>query len=168
MSILAIDPGPVRSAYVVWDGERIRVHGMWDNDDMLAIVRTSGASRLAIEMVASYGMPVGREVVETVLWAGRFYQAWVESISIRPDPVLVYRLQVKQHLCNDSRAKDGNIRQALIDRLGAPGTKKAPGVTYGIKADEWAALAVAVTAWDGMKARAAEIVATLPQDGRPA
>jgi hypothetical protein len=42
------------------------------------------------------------------------------------------------------RAKDSNIRQALIDRFGEPGTKKVPGLLYGIKKDEWSALALGV------------------------
>ncbi len=41
-----------------------------------------------------------------------------------------------------------NIRQALIDRFGPPGKKKAPGATYGLSGDMWSALAVAVTFTD--------------------
>jgi hypothetical protein len=44
------------------------------------------------------------------------------------------------------RAKDANIRQALIDKIGPQGTKAQPGPTYGIKSHSWAALAVAVYA----------------------
>jgi len=44
------------------------------------------------------------------------------------------------------RAKDANIRQALLDLIGPQGTKKTPGPTYGIKSHTWAALAVAVYA----------------------
>ena len=58
----------------------------------------------------------------------------------------VYRQDVKLHLCKSNKAKDGNIRQALIDKLGPQGTKKYPGPTYGIKSHAWAALGVAVTA----------------------
>ncbi len=35
--------------------------------------------------------------------------------------------------------------------FGEPGTKKNPGPTYGIKSHLWAALAVAVTAYDKIK-----------------
>jgi hypothetical protein len=93
-------------------------------------------------MIASYGMAVGREVFETCVWIGRFAE-------IARQPVqLVYRRDVKLHLCHSPRAKDANVRQALIDRLGPQGTKKNPGPTYGMKSHLWAALAVGVYAMD--------------------
>jgi len=53
------------------------------------------------------------------------------------------------HICGSARAKDQNIRQALIDRYGgketAIGKKQNPGPLYGIKADEWQALGLAIT-----------------------
>lgn len=102
---------------------------------------------LAIEMIASYGMPVGKEVFETCLWIGRFIEAY-------PGPYkLIYRRDVKMHLCHSMKANDAAIRQALIDRYGpgkekAIGNKKTPGPLYGVHKDEWAALGVAVTALD--------------------
>jgi len=63
-------------------------------------------------MIASYGMPVGREVFETCLWIGRFIECWCGPYT------LVYRREVKSFLCADSRAKDSNVRQAVIDRYG--------------------------------------------------
>ena len=59
-----------------------------------------------------------------------------------------YRKQIVMHHCNDARAKDKNIRQAMIDRFGEPGTKKNPGGTYGISKDIWSALAIAAYALD--------------------
>jgi hypothetical protein len=58
------------------------------------------------------------------------------------------RLRVKQALCHDSRAKDANIRAALIDRFGGPASVKKGGTLYRLKGDEWAALGVACTYWD--------------------
>ncbi len=64
----------------------------------------------------------------------------------------IKRLEVKIHLCHDSRAKDANIRQAILDRFGgkekAIGRMATPGPLMGVSGDLWAALAVAITFWD--------------------
>jgi hypothetical protein len=143
MNILAIDPGPEESAYVVMDSSsRIYSFGKIPN---LQMVNQHGKpfDRVVIEMIASYGMPVGREVFETCVWIGRFMEAFGAERCDR-----LTRIEIKSHLCHSAKAKDGNIRQALIDRLGPPGTKRAPGGTYGISGDVWSALAVAVTWMD--------------------
>lgn len=143
--ILAIDPGPTHSGVVDYKTGRVVSASKMPNAevlDMLTFVFDRDIPHLAIEMVASYGMAVGREVFETVRWIGRFQQAWHSP----DDVMLVYRLDVKMHLCHNAKAKDANIRQALIDMLGAPGTKKHPGATYGVAGDMWSALAIAVTA----------------------
>jgi hypothetical protein len=53
---------------------------------------------------------------------------------------------------HDSRAKDGNIGQALVDRFGgkaaAIGKKAAPGPLYTVSGDPCAVLALAVTWFD--------------------
>lgn len=144
MAIIAIDPGCTESAWLMYGGGTIGEFDKAANEDVRTLLQTSSplnkaVDHLAIEMIASYGMPVGREVFETVLWIGRFIEAWGGPYT------LVYRREVKMHLCNSARAKDGNIRQALIDKFGPPGTKKTPGATYGISKDVWAALGVAVT-----------------------
>ncbi len=98
-------------------------------------------------MIACYGMPVGAETFETCVWIGRFIEA------ANTDPALVFRKDVKMHLCHTMRAKDANIRQALLDLFPATGggktpqvgTKKQPGPLFGVKSHAWAALAVAVT-----------------------
>ena len=152
MMILAIDPGPKQSAYLFWDEKRdIGEHGIVLNEDLIEHLWTYSAmaDAVAIEMIASYGMAVGAEVFETCVWIGRFMQA---ACSERP-LLRIPRAEIKMHLCKSTRAKDANVRQSLIDRFGAPGTKKASGVLYGIKSHEWAALAVAVTAYDRLESR---------------
>ena len=102
-------------------------------------------------MIASYGMPVGREVFDTCIWIGRFVQH-CKSFGIEPEFIL--RQQEKLTICHSPKANDATIKQALIDRF-APGvsnygkgTKKDPGWFYGFRADEWSAYAVAVTYHD--------------------
>ena len=140
--VLAIDPGTVQSAYVVWDHAHSHIDekGIIPNDQMLVLIQSIQATHsidIAIEMIASYGMPVGREVFETVLWIGRFMQV---SNTVN----LVYRKDIKMYFCGTSKAKDSNIRQAVIDKYGEVGTKKAPGVLYGVSKDIWSAMAIAV------------------------
>jgi hypothetical protein len=106
----------------------------------------------AIEMVASYGMAVGKEVFDTCVTIGRFIQFAEERGAFRSIDQ-IYRKEVKLNLCGQTRAKDANIIQALKDRFGDKGTKKNPGWFYGFKADVWQAYALAVTYLDKLKAR---------------
>jgi hypothetical protein len=140
MKVLAIDPGTTQSGWCMYQNGEVVGSGVDTNDEMLTRLRClHNESDVAIEMIASYGMAVGKEVFETCVWIGRFMQAF-------PGPTTrLYRRDVKLHLCGSVRAKDANIRQALIDKLGPQGTKKEPGPTYGVKSHAWAALAVAVT-----------------------
>jgi hypothetical protein len=147
MIVLAIDPGPVESGYVLWNGTEVKESGHIPNGDLrykMGLDYGILPGAVVIEMVASYGMAVGASVFETCVAIGRFQEAWHA-----PDEVaLMYRRIVKLHLCGTTKATDSNIRAALIDRLGPPGTKKDPGPTFGIVKHLWAALALAVTAAD--------------------
>jgi hypothetical protein len=147
--IFAIDPGTHRSAWVDYAGAPVRSFGLWDNEVLLKHLRgrvQEPGSTVLIEKIESYGMAVGEEVFTTVMWVGRFIEA------LHPTPViLVPRRHVKVTLCGSARAKDPNIRAALIDRFGpgkekAIGLKASPGPLFGVTADVWSALAVAV-AW---------------------
>ena len=146
--IIAIDPGSEQSALVWWNGKEVLRHEILKNEDLLqTLLYFSDVDNctLVIEMVASYGMAVGKTVFETVFWIGRFYQA-------SPIPTeLIYRKEIKEYFCHSMRAKDSNIRQALIDRFGEPGTNKAPGLLHGLRKDEWSAMALAVCWMDKQK-----------------
>lgn len=139
--IVAIDPGTDESGFVLFHDRAVVDSGVAPNADIrdMVIAHKGKGHTLAIEMIASYGMPVGREVFETCVFIGRLVEIWGDEAR------LVFRKDVKMHVCGSPRAKDGNIRQALLDLLGPAGTKKAPGPTYGVKSHAWAALGVAVT-----------------------
>jgi hypothetical protein len=145
--IFAIDPGNEQSGFAILENGRVKESGVRSNEDMLREIDLTFIAypevEFAIEMIASYGMPVGADVFETCLWIGRFVERIATCGKVAR---LVFRRDVKMHLCASPRAKDPHIRQALIDKLGPPGTKKAPGGTHGVKSHAWAALAVAVTA----------------------
>lgn len=152
--ILAIDPGPKESAYVFIKKHNLMPgnFGKCANEELLKIInKLYKPEYVAIEMVASYGMAVGKDVFETCVWIGKFEQA------LRNNSVgniqYIYRKDEKMNLCGSMKAKDSNIRQALIDRFGVVGTKKAPGWFYGFKADIWQAYAVGVTYYDLYLAR---------------
>ncbi len=157
MRILAIDPGNTETAYVLMDEEyRPLKFGKVDNyqmrqlisdmetETLLSVFRADGPLKTVIEMVASYGMAVGKEVFETCVWIGRYTELTSHS-------EYIYRKDVKLNLCGQVRAKDSNVRQALIDRFGVVGTKKSPGFFYGFRSDIWSAYAVGVTYLDSEK-----------------
>lgn len=155
MKLLAIDPGNIESAYVLMDGYKPVDFGKVPNDRLLDTILARGLAEwpdvVAIEMIASYGMPVGREVFDTCVWIGRYSLAMALGGTAVE---YVYRQEVKLQLCGTSRAKDGNVRQALIDRFAAhdlkngKGTKGNKDYFYGFRADVWAAYAVGVTYLD--------------------
>lgn len=154
--ILAIDPGNIQSAYCLIDEETYKPtkFGKVDNEELLHMISSHKIFNhckkigVSIEMVASYGMPVGKEVFDTCVFIGRL----TERLKFATDEVnYIYRKDVKINLCNSMKAKDSNIRQALIDRFGEVGTKANKGWFYGFKADIWSAYAVGVTYLDKLK-----------------
>lgn len=150
MHVLAIDPGTSESAWVVYDPDRkhIVMSGIDKNEKILkevidwAKVAMCNECEFVIEMVASYGMPVGKTTFETCLWIGRFIERWGMEYH------LTYRKQVCLHLCGKAAGvKDSNIIQRLKDMF-EPELKprqKPKKALKGIARDMWQALAVAVT-----------------------
>lgn len=137
--VLAIDPGSAQSGVVVYDPmfprSPVCCAGVIDNDMILGclhdkaipakcfslvndpppcaeLVPIYGPFVLAVEFPVAQGMPASNELFVTVEWIGRFREAWGGEF------VHVARPAVKLHLCGVARAKDGNVRAALIDRFG--------------------------------------------------
>jgi hypothetical protein len=147
MLLCAIDPGYESSHAVLFNsgdpvGGPPGVRRAWSlrNAELLASLRwdlPTQADLVLIESMDPFGMRLGRETMDTILWIGRFQEAGHAE--------LVPRSLVKMTLCGNRKADDSAIRHVLIDRLGKPGTKKNPGPTYGVSHHLWQALAVAVT-----------------------
>ena len=152
MRILALDPGNEETGYAVISLPEFHLHefGKVDNGEMMARLPMLAyhCDEVAIEMVACYGMAVGKSVFETCVWIGRFIEALGGRYSF------VYRKDEKLCLCGTVKAKDTNVRQALIDRYAkfdftsGKGTKNNPDTFYGVKSDVWAAIAVGVTHYE--------------------
>ena len=158
--IVAIDPGSTVSGVVVFDPvvtEPVVYAGVVRNDDLQLWLRYSqdkrlnetplplltGPHDLAVEFPVAQGMPASNELFATVEWVGVFRAAW----GSRPFHH-VARPDVKLHLCGQARAKDANVRAAILDRFGgkdaAVGRKATPGPLYEVSSHAWAALAVAL------------------------
>ena len=148
--ILAIDPGTHESAYcVVNEKYEPKAFAKLPNEDLIEILKigTYKQEKLVIEMIASYGMPVGSEVFETCVWIGRFLQ-------VAGGCNFIYRNEEKLNLCGSVKANDSKIRKALIDRFArfdkknGKGRADKPDWFYGFRDDIWSAYAVAVTYMD--------------------
>lgn len=158
-TLLAIDPGNTESGWVLIDADTRRPveHGKTPNTRLIELVAGPGmhTDHATIEMVASYGMAVGADVFETCVWIGRYVEAIRRYQLVNPR--LIYRRDIKLHHCHTAKAKDSNIRQALVDRFapGQPnhgkGTKANPGWFHGFRADIWQAYALAVYAADTLE-----------------
>lgn len=165
MTILGLDPGPARSGYCVWDGARVMACGTDIPNEtllretlpiLLATARDERGIDLAIERVAYYGMAVGDPVFETVYWSGRTAQWWYGTTG--REAIRLRFADVGLHHCHSRRAKESNVRQALIDRFGAPGKKAAPGLLYRVHGHAWSALALSVAVFDQQETLTAKAV----------
>lgn len=154
MRVFAIDPGNVNSAYCVVDAETLRPldFAKLPNEDLRDYIKDflfREDDRAAVEMLQSYGNLIGRDVLETAVWIGRFADRLDRKL-MHPAG-MVFRMEEKMHICGDPKAGDKNIRRALIDRFAqhdlknGKGTKKKQDWFYGFSADVWAAYAVALT-----------------------
>jgi len=165
--LLAIDPGDEYSAFVFMDMSTYEplYFAKERNDEaarhMVDYIKgsdtaVSNVPNVACEMIASYGMGVGAHVFWTCVEIGKFATI-LEQAGCKVD--YIYRKDEKMNLCNSMKAKDSNIRIALIDRFAqfdkktGKGTKKNPDWFYGFSADCWQAYAVGVTWIDMQKGK---------------
>ena len=178
--ILAIDPGTTKSGWVFMENGNPIDYGWFDNEKIFTLLKMYQCV-VVIEQVSHYGtgMPVGKDVFQTVQYIGEFKAIAEQVCSL--EVVLIKRSEVKIHLCNSARANDSTVRQAIIDKYGgdriAIGGKKCvackgkgwvgrgrppclecdqtgyetpAGPLHGISGHVWAALGVGLTYYDSL------------------
>lgn len=151
MTILALDPGPEKTAWCLYADGKPQRFGHTDNHNIIQLIRRhtkEESNPVAIEIIEGFGLRVGMEVFSTCEWIGRFTQVLADSDDFM-QPIRVPRRAVKLALCQNPQARDTDVRAAVLHRYGgksAIGTKKNPGVLYGITGDMWSALAVGIVA----------------------
>ena len=176
--ILAIDPGTTKSGWVFMVNGNPIDYGWFDNEKIFTLLKMYQCV-VVIEDVGHYGMPVGKDVFDTIRWTGRFDYLATEICKL--ELVYMKRADVKLHLCFSPRANDSTVRQAIIDKFGgdriAIGGKKCivckgkgwagvgrppclecnqtgyetpPGPLKGISGHVWAALGVGLTYYDSL------------------
>lgn len=132
---------------------------------LIAMSKDLRYSILAIEGMQSFGANIGRTVLDTCTWIGRF-----SEVSKAPTIWPVFRPQVLIHHTGKMKGGDSAIRGAMIQRFGCESSKAlAEGKSirdkacplFGVVADMWSALAIASCVSD--KVRAGDTCPTDPQ-----
>ena len=151
-SIIGIDPGSKKSAYVWWDGEQILNKGILPNEEIIDMLDGLWAKWrepiiLAIETMVHIEKG-GKSIVHTLLWAGQFYYAW------HGEKAFVERYKVTLALTgkNPSKESDKLVRQALRTRFGT-----SSGLIHGIKSHLWQAWGLAVVWYDHLEFQGREL-----------
>lgn len=155
-----IDPGPICSHITMYANGMIV---MFDGNISCRLVSNSGAvpflkltpvkqklklsrkqisaawDMCSVETVTNMGMPIGDSTIKTIEKIGV-----LRHILCPESAVFVPRVEIKTILCGSPRARDANIRAKLISLFGEPGTKKSPGILYGVTGHYYAALAAGI------------------------
>lgn len=149
--LLAIDPGSAESGCVLVaydpDQPEILAAGTYPNGLVLRALREAGEDLLCLveDFVAS-GQPQGLHTTKTPEQIGRFREALegrgVELHRMKRSDVLRYLGVVRQK----GKTTDSLVSLNLRERYGEKGTKKAPGLLYGLAGHSWQAMGLAV-AW---------------------
>lgn len=159
MVVFAIDPGNEQSAYSIMDDQYNLIEfAKLPNRECMAVLlkrlnETNKPTNVVIERMLNYSTQVGRTTFETCEWIGRFSQE-AEKYS---DVSYLNRKDEKMYMCGTMNANDTSIRHALIDRFAkhdfrtGKGTAKNKDYFYGVKADCWSAICIAVTFLDMQK-----------------
>ena len=144
LSVIGIDPGKTLG-WFRYD-ELCAYSGEFES---ISDLPHAGSAVVAIETVKPYSQPLSQDVIDTCIQIGELKRRY-------PRALLITRGEVKQHLLGRATGSDTDVRRALIDIFGDPGTKKDPGRLYGVKGHGWAALAVAYVVYEQLCGRVGE------------
>ena len=144
--ILCIDPGAKQSGCVLLSSTgEVESAGMRTNPEIIELLREAKRLTehdvLVIEMMENFGKTLGTDALRTVWWSGRFSEAWLDRAGVLHE---MPRREVKLALCGSMRAKDPNVRAALIDLYGGEVETKKGGKLGKVKSHAWQALALGV------------------------
>lgn len=150
-AILAIDPGPRDSAWLLLDGDRVIDRVIGPNQAALEEVRFQRRSRIdvVIETIEPWGGVVGPPALETMFWVGRLVEAW------QPGEVTLLRRSRVLPAIGVPRLPSGKAQAAaraiLIERWGGGNPVKRDHPLHGVREDLWSALALAVAYQEGLR-----------------
>jgi len=152
--IISIDPSDTIHAWAALEGTVDRpvlsAFGLDFSVDRMAGKAIPGIYNkpdfIAIEMVACYGMAAGAHLFDTCVHIGGLINDIEKGLMIETKRIT--RPEVKRLVCGQTKAKDANVRAAIIDRFGGPRATMKGGQLYKVSKDVWAAIAVGLAAMD--------------------
>lgn len=113
MRVMCIDPGTTRSGVVICEGDQIVfAEGEAPNQEVCTYFRT--ADVLVIERFVMYSAG-GSDCTETLLWSGRFWEAWRQEKS--SNPIWITRTKVTSLLGllkREAKLKKGSMDSKVI------------------------------------------------------
>lgn len=144
MKILAVDPGPEKSAFVLWDTSEqiIELTGHINTQELIFDLPqlVKDADLVAIEMVQSYGQGVGRTIFLTCLFVGQMIYRLHGHKTVK----MYGRPTIKGQI---GGRNDAEVRASLRMRFcscGSKGACRKGCKLHKINNDQRAALALAV------------------------
>ena len=147
MKILAINPGDIVSAWVLYDVDnKIPLeYAKEENDVILNKILGFDCDKLIIQVSKPHGMPISINKFNTYIWSGRFWGSFGKDVE------LVDLDDIKRFFFGQiGKIKNTDIYKEILSRYGgdkkiACGTKESPGVLYGFNLETILALSVAIT-----------------------
>jgi len=112
MRILAIDPGPAESAWVLMENLKIKQSNKEANDDIRQSLEYDYWDHDILAMEEIVGRKwAGREITDSAFWSGRLCEASVASFT------LINRSKIRWHIGQDKGTNDSKIITRLIERF---------------------------------------------------